>query len=55
MMALAVLGSMGWSVDEAMHLIEDLRPVADFAAVYVQSVREFLGSEAEDVPRNRVF
>ena len=55
MMALAVLGSMGWSVDEAMHLIEDLRPAADFAAVYVQSVREFLGSEAEDVPRNRVF
>ena len=55
MMALAVLGSMGWSVEEAMHLIEDLRPVADFAAVYVQSVREFLGSEAEDVPRNRVF
>jgi protein-tyrosine phosphatase len=44
MMALAVLCSTGdMSVDEAMQLIEDQRPVADFADVYVQSVREFLG------------
>jgi protein-tyrosine phosphatase len=43
MMALAVLGSMGWNVDEAMGLIEVRRPVADFADVYVRSVREFLG------------
>jgi protein-tyrosine phosphatase len=44
MMALAVLCSTGdMSVDEAMKLIEDQRPVADFADVYVQSVREFLG------------
>jgi protein-tyrosine phosphatase len=55
MMALAVLGSMGWSIEEAIHLIEDLRPVADFAAVYVQSVKEFLGSEAEESYRSRVF
>src|SRR5439155_15262936 len=41
MMALAVMGSMGWALDDAMHLIEELRPVADFAAVYVESVREF--------------
>jgi len=45
MMALAVLGSMGWNVDDAMNLIEGRRPVADFADVYVQSVRQFLGSE----------
>ena len=43
MMALAVLGSMGWSVEDARHLIEDKRPVADFADVYVESVERFLG------------
>jgi len=47
MMALAVLGSMGWSVDDAMELIEGMRPVADFADVYVKSVEEFLGERAE--------
>ena len=45
MMALAVLGSMGWHVDDAMNLIEGRRPVADFADVYVRSVKQFLGSE----------
>ena len=43
MMALAVLGSMGWSLEDAMQLIEERRPVADFADVYVGSVEEFLG------------
>ncbi len=42
MMALALLGSMGWSVDDAMDLIEGRRPVADFADVYVESVEKFL-------------
>ncbi|MGB6476977.1 MAG: dual specificity protein phosphatase [Candidatus Sulfotelmatobacter sp.] len=42
MMALALLGSMGWTVEDAMALIEKRRPVADFAEVYVQSVEEFL-------------
>jgi protein-tyrosine phosphatase len=42
MMTLAVLASMGWDVDEAMQRIEDMRPVADFAEVYVRSVEEFL-------------
>ena len=42
MMALAVLGSMGWDVEGAMQLIEARRPVADFAEVYVESVRAFL-------------
>lgn len=42
MMALAVLGSMGWSLEGAMELIEKRRPVADFADVYVQSVERFL-------------
>jgi len=43
MMALAVLGSMGWSLEDAIELIEGRRPVADFADVYVRSVEEFLG------------
>jgi protein-tyrosine phosphatase len=42
MMALALLGVMGWSVDDGMKLIEGRRPVADFADVYVQSVERFL-------------
>jgi protein-tyrosine phosphatase len=42
MMALAVLGSMGWDVKDAMELIERKRPVADFAEVYVRSVEKFL-------------
>jgi protein-tyrosine phosphatase len=44
MMALAVLGSMGWKMGEAMELIRARRPVADFQEVYVRSVREFLGT-----------
>jgi protein-tyrosine phosphatase len=42
MMALALLGVMGWTVEDAMDLIELKRPVADFAEVYVRSVEEFL-------------
>jgi len=43
MMALAILGSMGWDLEDARQLIEGRRPVADFAEVYVRSVEEFLG------------
>jgi protein-tyrosine phosphatase len=43
MMALALLGSMGWEVEDAMELIQSRRAVADFADVYVRSVEEFLG------------
>jgi protein-tyrosine phosphatase len=42
MMALALLGVMGWTLEDAMDLIETCRPVADFAGVYVQSVESFL-------------
>ena len=42
MMALAVLGSMGWSLEGAMGMIEARRPVVDFADVYVESVERFL-------------
>jgi protein-tyrosine phosphatase len=49
MMALALLGATGWKVNEAMQLIQVRRPVADFADVYVQSVKEFLHA------RSRIF
>jgi protein-tyrosine phosphatase len=42
MMALAVLTSLGWTMDAAMELIETRRPVVDFAPVYVNSVQRFL-------------
>jgi protein-tyrosine phosphatase len=42
MMALALLGSQGWDLEDAMDLIESRRSTADFAEVYVRSVEEFL-------------
>jgi len=38
-------GSMGWSLEDAMELIEARRPVADLAEVYVESVERFLDGE----------
>jgi len=46
MMALAILCSLGWSLEDAVQVIEKRRPVVDFAEVYVNSVREFLQVEA---------
>ena len=51
MMTLAVLGSMGWDLNQAMELIERRRPVTDFADVYVESVEKFLEEEMD--PRGR--
>lgn len=50
MMALAVLASMGWELEDARELIEGRRPAADLAPVYVESVEKFLSGEAN---RNR--
>jgi hypothetical protein len=47
MMTLAVLCAMGWELDPAMVLIETKRPVVDFADVYVESVRRYVGSRVE--------
>lgn len=47
MMTLAILGSLGWNVDEAMGLIEGRRPVVDFADVYVNSVKRYLRRQAK--------
>src|ERR1700680_600679 len=42
MMTLALLASMGWDLEDAMTLIENKRPQADFAEIYVSSVENFL-------------
>ena len=42
MMALAVLRVLGHSLEDAMMLIEERRPVVDFADVYVRSVENFV-------------
>jgi protein-tyrosine phosphatase len=46
MMALALLGVMGWTMEDAMDLIEMRRPAADFADVYVRSVEKFLNGRS---------
>jgi protein-tyrosine phosphatase len=42
MMALALLCSLGWTLESAMDLIQARRPVADFPDVYVNSVKGYL-------------
>ena len=42
MMALGLLGALGFKMKEAMRMIETRRPQADFADVYVHSVERFL-------------
>jgi protein-tyrosine phosphatase len=42
MMTLAILCSLDWKLGEAMQLIEARRPPADFADVYVNSVKRYL-------------
>ena len=49
MMALAVLTSLGWTVESAIQLIETRRPVVDFANVYVKSVQRFLEIQNKQV------
>jgi protein-tyrosine phosphatase len=46
MMTLAILGALGWDVEEAMSLIEGRRLVVDFADVYVASVKRYLQQQA---------
>ncbi len=48
MMTLAVLCALKWELEAAIVEIETRRPVVDFADVYVESVRRFLQSRAEN-------
>ena len=42
MMTLAILRAMGWELKDATKLIQERRPVVDFADVYVRSVEGFI-------------
>jgi protein-tyrosine phosphatase len=42
MMALAILCSTGWELENALEVMEERRPVVDFAPVYVESVKRYL-------------
>jgi protein-tyrosine phosphatase len=44
MMTLALLAVLGWKIPEAMAMMEERRPVVDFADVYVRSVENFVRS-----------
>jgi protein-tyrosine phosphatase len=45
MMALAIMCSTGWNMEDALEIMERRRPVVDFAPVYVDSVRRYLGGQ----------
>ncbi len=47
MMTLAVLCSLGWTLGDAMCLIEGKRRAVDFADVYVRSVEKFLQEQVK--------
>ncbi len=47
MMALAVMRVLGWRAEDAMAVVEERRPVVDFAEVYVRSVEDFMRTYAE--------
>jgi protein-tyrosine phosphatase len=40
MQTLAIMRAMGWELEEAMQMIQRLRPVVDWPDVYVRSVEE---------------
>src|SRR5579864_4945253 len=42
MMTLAILRVLGWSLEDATKLIQELRYVVDFAECYVESVENFV-------------
>ncbi len=52
MMALALLRTMGFDLEDAMDMIQTRRGVVDFADVYVDSVENFIRSY-EDAPEPR--
>jgi protein-tyrosine phosphatase len=56
--AAAVLCALGYAIDDALGLVRARRPVADFPAVYVDSLRQFVreefGEEAADVVESEI-
>jgi len=49
MMTLAVMRAMGWDLKQAKQVIQQRRPVVDFADVYVRSVEEFIKGYAPEL------
>jgi protein-tyrosine phosphatase len=42
MMTLAILRSKGWTLEDALETVQSLRPVVDWAEVYVESVERYI-------------
>jgi protein-tyrosine phosphatase len=54
MMTLAVLRSQGWTLEDALETVQSLRPVVDWANVYVESVERYIARlEANAETRRR--
>jgi protein-tyrosine phosphatase len=49
MMTLALLRANGWSLEDAIETVQSLRPVVDWADVYVESVERYIASRVEQV------
>jgi len=45
MMTLALLRSMGWALEDALETVQSLRPVVDWAEVYVESVERYISEK----------
>lgn len=44
MMTLAILRRMGWSLEDALETVQSLRPIVDWADVYVESVERYVAA-----------
>jgi protein-tyrosine phosphatase len=54
MMTLALLRAEGWPLEDALETVQSLRPVVDWAEVYVESVEKYIASlEANAEARRR--
>jgi hypothetical protein len=45
--------AMGWELEDAKKRIQKLRPVVDFADVYVRSVEEFMKGYAQEMLKTK--
>jgi protein-tyrosine phosphatase len=49
MMTLAILRKMGWTLEDATEMVQEKRPVVDWAEVYVKSVEDWMAGEESKV------
>jgi protein-tyrosine phosphatase len=49
MMTLAILRAMGWTLEDALDTVQSLRPVVDWAEVYVKSVEKYIAGRTTSV------